>query len=391
MPVTMSTELKILLGSHKVRDEIQKILTTDDVMCETVSQFACIVTKEEDLVPEILDEAGLDKVKIGDKTAMRCAWHAARATMNGGSEKSSAGAASSSKMPDGAENQLRTAFKAVHNFNVSGAWLVNEDLMAKLYKGLMSAPKFLFVPDVASIGLRSSLSQKPMKGTLITDHGVEHMDFTLNPCTTHPDIYLRIRAYIMTICWLSCLTPEWFTYETALDVTDFVFESINLRADGKRPSLECITQCFLSMWSEFAKRLQNEKVVLEGWIREKSNWQHFWKESIVSFEQTQVSTALALPSSASGALPADIGNMVQTNNSLIRTMQGSFERQFQSLTDRVNQPRGGKNGGGRGQKGNGQKGKNDAAGANAIGKGNKRRVSVGKGDFARRGKQGKRQ
>ena len=139
---------------------------------------------------------------------------------------------------------------------------------------------------MSSIGRRSALSQKPLKGTFITDHGIENMDITLNPCTTHPDIWLRIRAFVMTICWLSCMTPDWFSYETAVEVVDFIFEAINLRPDGKRPSLECITQCFLTMWSEFAKCLQNEKVVLESWLREKSSWHHFWQESIVSFDQT---------------------------------------------------------------------------------------------------------
>ena len=75
----------------------------------------------------------------------------------------------------------------------------------------MATPKHLYVPDVASIGRRCALSQKPMRGTLITDNGIESMDFTLNPCTTHLDIFLRIRAYVMTIAWISVITLDFLS------------------------------------------------------------------------------------------------------------------------------------------------------------------------------------
>lgn len=86
-----------------------------------------------------------------------------------------------SKMPERAETHFRTAWKDLHGFNRSGGWQADEDVTTKLFRGFMSTPQFLFVPDVANIGRRSFLSQKPMKGTLITDSGIENMDFTLKP------------------------------------------------------------------------------------------------------------------------------------------------------------------------------------------------------------------
>ena len=396
----MNTELKILLDSHLVRKEIQAFLISDDVQCASVSQFACIATKEEDLVVEVLNEAGLDKVKLQDKVAIRAAWHAARGAMGSGAAGASSSASSSTKMPDGAEVSLRTAWKALHNFNISGGWLVNEDLMTRLYRGLMATPKYLYVPDMSSIGRRSALSQKPLKGTFITDHGIENMDITLNPCTTHPDIWLRIRAFVMTICWLSCMTPDWFSYETAVEVVDFIFEAINLRPDGKRPSLECITQCFLTMWSEFAKCLQNEKVVLESWLREKSSWHHFWKESIVSFDQIPAHGGNGPDSStvfaASASLPADVNSMVHSNNSLLRSMQQQQQRQIQSLTDRVGHQkqgggggRGAGNGGGAKKKGAGKRDRSEYENDAGKKKGGRLVTDGGRTVFNRRSKRGK--
>ena len=70
---TMNTELKILFDSHLVRKDIQDFLISVDVQCASVSQFACIATKEEDLVSEVLAEAGLDRVKLQEKVAIRAA------------------------------------------------------------------------------------------------------------------------------------------------------------------------------------------------------------------------------------------------------------------------------------------------------------------------------
>ena len=85
--VSMDTELKLILDTHNVRPEIQEFLLSDDVQCKTVTQFAVIVTEEKELVKDLLEEAGLDKIKIGDKIAVRGAWHACRATLTGTAKK----------------------------------------------------------------------------------------------------------------------------------------------------------------------------------------------------------------------------------------------------------------------------------------------------------------
>ena len=51
---TMTTELKLLLDTHMVRQEIQDFLVSGDVQGFTVSQFAVIVTKEDELVKDVL-------------------------------------------------------------------------------------------------------------------------------------------------------------------------------------------------------------------------------------------------------------------------------------------------------------------------------------------------
>ena len=112
----------------------------------------------------------------------------------------------------------------------------------------MAQQKFLHIRDIMAICCKCDLSQKPKKGTLVTDDGTESVDFTLSPCTTHPEFFLRFRAYLMTICYCVIATPEFLSFEMAIDVCDFVFNAITCRADGRRPSLEALTSVYLAMF-----------------------------------------------------------------------------------------------------------------------------------------------
>ena len=117
-----------------------------------------------------------------------------------------------------------------------------------------------------------------------------------------------------------------------------------------------------------------------------------WKESIVSFETPAIRDGSVNPAGA--ALPADIGNMVQNNNSLIRSVQGSFDRRLQSLTDqfgRQGKPGKGKSKGGK----NGKRADNNGSGNGGTnsdngnqGKGTKRKITWGLG--TKKGRRGNR-
>ena len=103
--------------------------------------------------------------------------------------------------------------------------MVHEEVMTKIYEGLLEVPKKLHIPDIAAIRRKSDFSQKPKKGTWITDDGAETFDYTLSPCTTHPGFIFRFRAYVMTLCFCTIATPSFLLFEKAIDLVDFVTTS----------------------------------------------------------------------------------------------------------------------------------------------------------------------
>ena len=322
----LSNELQAIFNENGVPTRFIDFLKKHNVT--SVHQFASAASTEEKVETSVIAASGLKDLEFGETVAITSAWNACRSQMGNGASSSASGTPKqASGMPEGVEIMLRAKWRGLHGFPLMGSWMVNEDTMTKIYSGLNAGEKSLHVPDIASMARRSDLSQKPNKGTLITESSVEHVEYSLDPCTTHPEFHLRMRAYLMTIAYLSITNPDWFTLETALITTDFLFEQVNMRPDGKRPTLACLSACYLAMFGEFAKVLQNEGTSLEEWIKNKTNWQHLWKESITSYDNESKTGDMG-----GFAVPTDLVAMTKMNSSLIKGLQGNFDKKLSQLS-----------------------------------------------------------
>lgn len=45
----------------------------------------------------------------------------------------------------------------------------------------------------------------------------------------------------MTIAYIAIATPDFFIFESALELVDYISEAINCRPDGRRPGLMQLT------------------------------------------------------------------------------------------------------------------------------------------------------
>ena len=298
----------------------------------TPTDLGVVTGDEKDLKADLLDAMEIDDLGFVEKKDIKKAWLTARGQMGAASSSSAAPAASTAKkMPDGAETRLRGVFKTTHGMNLPGAWMTTESVMTQMYLGLQASSKTLFVPDVSSILRKSLLQQKTAQGTLITDHGIEHLDYTMSPCTTHPEFFLRIRSYIVTIAFIMIDTPDFFFSETAIGLVDYIFEAINCRPDGRRPGLVQLTSCYMAMFGDYAKALQNDGTTLEVWLAFKGNWQHIWRDSAAAEAGEN-----GQRNENNLNIPDDLRSMMTTNSALMKGMQSTFDKRLNSLQNEVN-------------------------------------------------------
>ena len=327
--VEFGEQFLAIMDANKVPVRFRNFLKANG--CLQVSDFATSCAKEELVNAELIEACEISDLSFGDKLAIKKTWVACRAAAFPGGSAISASAPTRSgpnkRLPDGVEDRLRELWHARHKFHLPGTWLAKEGLVTEIYTGLHAPKKYLYVPAMEAIVRKSNLNQKPISGTLITESGgVEKIDYELDPCTTHPEFFLRFRAYMATICLCVISTPEWFPLEAMVEVTDFIFDSINLRPDGKRPSVQCLCACFMAMMGEYAKVLQNHGTSFADWVSKGVNWKHLWKESIVSFDGPDRASSSAPPSEMGVNIPKDLINQMKTNENMMRSMKAELEK-----------------------------------------------------------------
>ena len=124
-----------------------------------------------------------------------------------------------------------------------------------------------------------------------------------------------------------------------------------MRTDGRRPTLQCLTDCYMAMFGEAARCIQNTSTTLELWLKNKGNWQHYWKESIVSFDQVGSERA-------SASIPAVLTQDQKMNDKLFKSFQGAVDRRFNTVSRQIaafKKHDGGGGGGGGGGKSSAEK------------------------------------
>ena len=134
----------------------------------------------------------------------------------------------------------------------------------------------------------------------------------------------------MTIAFVMIDTPEFFSFESAIDLSDYIFEAINCRPDGRRPGLVQLNSCFLAMFGDYAKALQNEGTTFEAWLSFKGNWQHIWRDS-ASADAMDVSSG-----SSNLHIADDLSNMVKTNSAMMKGMQSTVDRKLSMMQEALN-------------------------------------------------------
>ena len=338
----LSQDLAAIFDANNVPEAMRKFLVDNKVV--TVRAFAVTAAREDLIDSDLIAPSGV-QLSFGEKVGVKTAWIAARAHLNssGPSASSSAGSAND-KMPDGSELRLRTLWKEQHGIFLNGGWLVCVPVMTKLYTGLLAEHKSLYVPGIENIRRQNALTQQPLDATVITSAStgsqVFNTTFDVSVCTTHPEFFLRFRAYIASISLVTISTPEWFPFESMLLWADMIFDLINCRTDRRRPSLEYLCTTFMAMFGDYALQLQNHGRTLDNYFQDKAAWTHLWKDSINSWDDDAApSRKRDAPSPATSGmsmtdpagLPSDLQSVVATNNSMLRALQGSIDKRFRAL------------------------------------------------------------
>ena len=274
IPAAFSLELAALLSDANVPEKFQTFLL--EIGCLDVMSFALLASSESTLGSDLIVPSKVE-LNLMQVVAVKKAWFAARASMPSPGAPAQASSKKPGTMPLGVAEKQLTEWKSAYGHNLSGMRLVGDKLLVFLYEGLVSTPRILEVPSLDNITLKCSLTAQEVKGVNITEGGtILKMAVDIEPCTTHPMYWIRLRAYVTSLCYLmNPIDSSWLSYETAEWFIDTLYWLINFRADGHRPGLKALVQAYTQTFADFAVAVQNDGVQLGDLMREKSQWVHY--------------------------------------------------------------------------------------------------------------------
>lgn len=119
---------------------------------------------------------------------------------------------------------------------------------------------------------------------------------------------------------LSCIfaNAPFLTFETTLDMFEYMFDPIKCRADGKRPMLDCLVKRCVAMLGSDAKLFQDHGKVFDDWPQDTAKWKRLWSESTVFFEHP--GPAVVVEAASGVGIPSDLKTVMKSMAGSIRDM-----------------------------------------------------------------------
>ena len=321
----ISDELRALLSSHNVPDELAAWLETNGI--SSVKNFALSVTSEAEIRTVLIPESRL-VLTFGQKTAVASAWFTARGqlpSLTAPSSSSSSSQGVPQNCPDGVEEAMFKDWKSFYKFALHGGRLASKKVMGEIWRGLKSDPRQLPVIPVEKIRLRSSLFTFEQTGVLVTATALVPVGHEVQECTCHPELWLRIQAYFTCVCLCMFNTANWFTFETCEAFVHQLFFYIFLQTDSSTPGLPGLKVAYSQMLTTFADEIQNNGRTLEELIKEKGCWVHYWKD-IPSASGRPAKVSAPGAELSGDTLPPSVLSAIQANTNMVRALQSKVDR-----------------------------------------------------------------
>ena len=164
------------------------------------------------------------------------------------------------------------------------------------------------------------------------------------------ELYVRIRAFLMTLAYVSVSDPTWFPLQTAMEVSEQIMKFITNTYDSRSPPLSFLHQAWAATIHHFSEQIRIQILPTSKIIGAIGSWEQKWKWS----------PAPSGGGAASGSRDPDnkaLQNKLDSVNGQVKRLQQAADRQSMAPTRRQrSRSNDGRRGGGNGGKGSGKGG-----------------------------------
>ena len=277
MATALHVELIAALDIVKADAKLNEFFIKEGILdCEAVALLAGSEDKLEEKIFPMIKAGGVPIEQLKDQVAMKKLWKACRTRMSAPSKSSGDRSDHSDEvLPHATRANTVTAWKAKHNFAMSGERLLSEQLIKKLYDGIYAEQCKLDIYLMESLKLQSSLGNSPKlmipcefrPGVPIVPEVI-----TAEAVQSSMQAYERARAFFGTLAWVAVNKGDWFTFQDFLFVDDRMMELLQFTKDGRRPPLSHFTMAWAQTLRFIIYSIRTTGRTMGPLMRETSSW-----------------------------------------------------------------------------------------------------------------------
>ena len=223
-----------------------------------------------------------------------------------------------------------------HKFELPGSQLLIPSLVGRMWRDYNSTPPQISVLLPEQLRPRSCITKAVGTNLAVTPGQlVKALAVVIDEVEKSFELFLRIRAWLMTLAFVSVTDPNWFPLQVAILASDQIMGAISNTDRGRVPPVLFLVEAWAHTVHHFAETMRMQKHRTAGDIIGSLNqWDHFWKYSSAADSSSSIAPAL-------GAAPDnhDLRNQLDAMNGNIKHWRAEASK----LKDEVKALRGGGN------------------------------------------------
>ncbi len=329
-----------------------------DNQIRTCEDFGVMAAEEKDVTPEIIAVAAADGVKFErpmDKIAVRKLWIACRRVMQGvGTPKS---LTDESVIPEDVDLDMGSAWGKLHGFQLPDSMLLIKTLQCRIWRGVAAVPPQVDVYLAETLRPMSCMDKSLQQSlALVPGKAPEVVSAAVDVVTKPIELWMRVRAFFMTLAYVSIKTPEFFDYQSAIFISEKVLGWVTNTFQGRPAPASFYVSAWAATVHHFSEQVRVTKQTMTNIVGNVGAYENRWLNYQHPIDHHASASSSSSTSSASPNV--DLPQRVQEELARLRESTKRFQAERDSARSalRNNQTEGkGKGGGGKKGKGKGDK------------------------------------
>ena len=258
----MNSSFVQLMMSSGTSTEFKDFLETQKII--TIVDFARAAVTEEKVETDIIQPAIAKGVKfelIIDKSNVRKLWAACRASLNSeASDEAQSSVSHDAPLRPEQALDVNNAWIKKHSFILPESWVLVPGLVGKLWRGVHKDSPILEVILAEKIRQLSN-GDKPMAGRLdlIPGRAMEPKEVILDAVYRPLDLYGRLRAYFMTLAYVSIHKESFFDLQTAIYMSEKILTLVTQQFKKQTAPTSFYVEARASTAHHFAEQIRVAK------------------------------------------------------------------------------------------------------------------------------------